>query len=215
MTRGALDAGLRRYQPASTPVGDAVGANDNLFASGHLSSAELFRQFAPFVASFLLRIGVQRADLDDLIQDVFLVAHRNGGYTVGPAKPTTYLAAIAIRAASSHRRKRRTRSFVQFNSSVVNIAPDQEINPESHIDKKRKLQILQRALDKMDDDKRSIFVLAELYGETVVSLANGLGINVDTAYNRLRVARKIFRGAAKSLWIPPTRCVDENSLETY
>lgn len=168
--------------------------------SGHLDSAELFRQFAPFVASFLLRIGVQRADLDDVMQEVFLVAHRNGGFTAGPAKPTTYLAAIAIRAATSHRRKRQTRSFVQPNNAAVTAAPDQEANPENSVDEKRKLQMLQRALDMMDEDKRAIFVLAELYGETVVSIANVLGIKVETAYSRLRAARQMFRGAAKSLW---------------
>ena len=58
-----------------------LGADPNLSANGHLDSAQLFRQFAPFVASFLMRLGVQRADLDDLMQEVFLVAHRNGGYT--------------------------------------------------------------------------------------------------------------------------------------
>jgi RNA polymerase sigma-70 factor (ECF subfamily) len=182
-----------------------AGANEHLSVSGHLDSAELFRKFAPFVASFLLRIGVQRADLDDLMQEVFLVAHRNGGYTPGPAKPTTYLAAIAIRAATSHRRKRQTRSFVQPNNSAVTTAPDREANPESHVDQKRKLLMLQQALEMMDDDKRTIFVLAELYGETVVSIATVLGIKVETAYSRLRAARQMFRGAAKSLWREESR----------
>jgi RNA polymerase sigma-70 factor (ECF subfamily) len=177
-----------------------AGANQNLSASGHLDSAELYRQFAPFVASFLLRIGVQRADLDDLMQEVFLVAHRNGGYTAGPAKPTTYLAAIAIRAATSHRRKYQTRSFIQPSDSAVKVASDHDNNPERNIDQKRKLLLLQRALDMMDEDKRAIFVLAEIYGETVVSIASGLGIKVETAYSRLRAARQMFRGAAKTLW---------------
>jgi RNA polymerase sigma-70 factor, ECF subfamily len=177
-----------------------TGANENLSENGNLDSAELFRRFAPFVASFLLRIGVPRTDLDDLMQEVFLVAHRNGGYSPGPAKPTTYLAAIAIRAATSHRRKKQTRSFVQSNNSAVTLASDQGNTPESDVDHKRKLLLLQQALDMMDEEKRAIFVLAELYGETVVSIAEGLGIKVETAYSRLRAARQMFRGAAKSLW---------------
>jgi len=176
-----------------------AGANDNLSANGHLDSAELFRRFAPFVASFLIRIGVQRADLDDLMQEVFLVAHRNGGYTAGPAKPTTYLAAIAIRAATSHRRKRQTRSFVQANNTAVKLASDHNDTPETSVDRNRKLLMLQQALDMMDEEKRAIFVLAELYGETVVAIASGLGIKVETAYSRLRAARQMFRGAAKSI----------------
>jgi RNA polymerase sigma-70 factor (ECF subfamily) len=54
-------------------------------------------------------------------------------------------------------------------------------------------------LDTLDDDKRTVFILVELYGESVVSIAAGLGIQVDTAYSRLRAARRMFRNAAAAL----------------
>jgi RNA polymerase sigma-70 factor (ECF subfamily) len=166
----------------------------------HLDSAELFKQFAPFVAGFLLRLGVSRDDLDDLMQEVFLVAHRNGGYAPGPAKPTTYLANIAFRAATSHRRKLKTRSFVRTDQETVTASPYRlEDNPETALDQKQRVELLHRALDRLDEDKRSVFVLAEVYGETVVSIASGLGIPVDTAYSRLRAARRLFREAALAL----------------
>ncbi|MBN1655447.1 MAG: RNA polymerase sigma factor [Deltaproteobacteria bacterium] len=166
----------------------------------HLDSAELFRRFAPFVASFLLRMGVERADLEDVLQEVFLVAHRNGGYSPGPAKPTTYLANIAFRAATTHRRKNQTRSFVYPNQEIVANAPDVLQNPENKTEHAQRLRLLQKALDALDDDKRTVFILAELYGETVVSIAAGLGIQVDTAYSRLRAARRLFRAAARELY---------------
>ena len=166
----------------------------------HLDSAELFKQFAPFVAGFLLRLGVAKDDLDDLMQEVFLVAHRNGGYSPGPAKPTTYLANIAFRAATSHRRKRQTRSFVRTDQERVVASPYRlDDNPETALNQKQKVELLHRALDRLDEDKRAVFVLAEVYGETVVSIASGLGIPVDTAYSRLRAARRLFREAALSL----------------
>jgi len=166
----------------------------------HLDSAELFKQFAPFVAGFLLRSGVSRDDLDDLMQEVFLVAHRNGGYSPGPAKPTTYLANIAFRAAISHRRKCKTRSFVRADQKSVATSPNRiEDNPETALDQKEKLGLLHRVLETLDEDKRAVFVLAEVYGETVVSIASGLGIPVDTAYSRLRAARRLFREAALQL----------------
>ena len=55
------------------------------------------------------------------------------------------------------------------------------------------------ALDTLDDDKRAVFVMAALEGETVGSIAAGLGIPVDTAYSRLRAGRKLFREAATRL----------------
>lgn len=157
----------------------------------HLSSAELFRRHAPFVAKFILRMGVPRADLDDMMQEVFLIAHRNGGYQPGPAKPTTYLANIAYRIVYTERRKRKVRSFVESNDEQVAAAggagdPEHTASQNQHVAK------LQRALDSLDEDKRAIFVLAELQGETVASIAAGMGIPVDTAYSRLRAARKLF-----------------------
>jgi len=144
-------------------------------------------------------MGVQRADLEDVLQEVFLVAHRNGGYSPGPAKPTTYLANIAFRAATTQRRKNQTRSFVHANQEIVANAADCLTNPERTADHVQRLELLQKALDTLDDDKRTVFVLAELYGESVVSIAAGLGIQVDTAYSRLRAARRIFRSAAEAL----------------
>jgi RNA polymerase sigma-70 factor (ECF subfamily) len=59
---------------------------------------------------------------------------------------------------------------------------------------------LDRALSALDADKRAIFVMAELQGDSVVAIAEGLGIPVDTAYSRLRAARRIFREAAEALY---------------
>jgi RNA polymerase sigma-70 factor, ECF subfamily len=175
----------------------------------HLDSAELFRRYAPFVANFLARLGVLRSDVDDLVQEVFLVAHRCGGYTPGPAKPTTYLASIAFRAATTHRRKRQTRSFVKQADDIVNNAGDDRNSPERDADQRRQLALLDRALGALDVDKRAIFVMAELQGESVVAIAESLGIPVDTAYSRLRAARRIFREAAEALHSEPGQTLAE------
>ena len=175
----------------------------------HLDSAELFRRYAPFVANFLARMGVARSDVDDLVQEVFLVAHRGGGYAPGPAKPTTYLASIAFRAATTHRRKRQTRSFVRLADEVVSSAGDERHSPERDADQKRQLALLDRALDALDQDKRVVFVMAELQGESVVAIAQVLGIPVDTAYSRLRAARRIFREAAEALHIESASALPE------
>src|ERR1044071_5959485 len=127
----------------------------------HLDSAELFRRHAPFVAKFILRMGVPRADLDDLMQEVFLVAHRGGGYSPGPAKPTTYLASIAFRLVHTERRKRRVRSFIETNEERVNAAQG-DSDPERAAGQGERLLQLQKALDTLDEDKRAVFILVEL-----------------------------------------------------
>jgi RNA polymerase sigma-70 factor (ECF subfamily) len=125
------------------------------------------------------------------MQEVFLIAHRNGGYQPGPAKPTTYLASIAFRLVHTERRKKKVRSFVEVNDERVSAASG-GADPERIAVQQEQMRALQRALDALDEEKRAVFVLAELQGETVVSIAAGLGIPVDTAYSRLRAARKQF-----------------------
>ncbi|MDD9944130.1 MAG: RNA polymerase sigma factor [Myxococcales bacterium] len=168
-------------------------------AGEHLDSSELFRRYARYVANFLVRMGVPGRDLDDLMQEVFLVAHKHGGYTPGPAKPTTYLANIAFKAVVSHRRKARTRGFVSVDERAVEHAAAGSRNAEAQREHDQKLEILDRVLGTLDEDKRAVFVMAELQGETVVSIAAGLGVPVDTAYSRLRAARKKFRAAVLEL----------------
>jgi RNA polymerase sigma-70 factor (ECF subfamily) len=161
-----------------------------------LDSAELFRRHAPFVAKFILRMGAPRADLDDLMQEVFLIVHRNGGYQPGPAKPTTYLASIAFRLVHTERRKRKVRSFVESDEERVGHAAGTG-NPEQDLDHRQQLNRLDDALDTLDADKRAVLVLADIQGETVVSIAAALDINLDTAYSRLRAARRLFRDAVE------------------
>ena len=141
-------------------------------------------------------MGIRDADLDDLLQEVFLVAHRLGGYHPGPAKPTTFLATIAVKLVKTERRKRQVRSFVEANDDEV-MAASGEGDPEQTATERQQLVALQRVLDMLDEEKRAVFVLAELEGETVVSIATSLGIPIDTAYSRLRAARLAFRRAAE------------------
>jgi RNA polymerase sigma-70 factor (ECF subfamily) len=161
-----------------------------------LTSGQLFERHAQFVARFIFRMGVRDADLDDLLQEVFLVVHRLGGYHPGPAKPTTFLATIAVKLVRTERRKRQVRSFVEANDDEVREASG-EGNPEQTATERQRLVELQKVLEMLDEEKRAVFVLAELQGETVVSIASSLGIPIDTAYSRLRAARLAFRKATE------------------
>jgi hypothetical protein len=67
-------------------------------ANAHAISAEtLYREHASFVASFLRHFGTSESDLDDIVQDVFVLPHRKGGYQPGAAGPRTWLASLAMR----------------------------------------------------------------------------------------------------------------------
>lgn len=171
--------------------------SENL-SPARITTEELFRQHAPFVARLLHRLGVPAREIDDVVQQVFVVVHKNGGYVQGPATPTSYLGAIAVRAASSARRRdnaQRSRHAGYSPELLAGAGRD----PVSLLEVRHELTQLQAALDEMDAELRAVLVLTELEGESCVSIAASQGIAVGTVYWRAHQARKQFRKIAARL----------------
>ncbi len=159
-----------------------------------IPTAELFRQHARFVARFLVRYGADQSSVEDLIQDVFLVAHAHGGYHPGPAKPTSWLGAIAMRLATTHRRKVRLRRHAHTGGDVDDRASDVP-TPEVRCDIDARMQQLHRALQQLPPEHRTTFILFELEGESCASIAAAMEVPVGTIHSRLHVARRRLREA--------------------
>jgi RNA polymerase sigma-70 factor, ECF subfamily len=164
----------------------------------HLDAEALYRAHATFVARFLLRLGARNEDVPDLVQDVFLVAHRRGGFSPGPAKPTTWLAEIAFRVASDRRRKAGRRREDADTDTVV-LAPSATDSPGRQAEAREALDRVQRALDSLTPEKRAVFVLFELEGQPCDAIAAAMEIPVGTVYSRLHAARRDFAKAHAAL----------------
>ena len=158
----------------------------------------LFRAHGRFIASFLHRYGVHEADVEDAVQEVFIVAHQKGGYRPGPAAPRSWLAAIAIRVAASTRRQRARRRSSHDQVDLERIATA-EPGPGQRATERESLARVQRALDSLDDEHRAAFVLFEIEGQGCEEIAATLGIPIGTVYSRLHNARRRFREAHRAL----------------
>jgi len=165
---------------------------------------ELFRHHADFVARFLGRLGAGADEIDDLVQEVFLTAHRRGGFVPGSAKPTTWLAEIALRVASNARRSRRRSRVAADEESVAAAVSDADGPFESAAHAESTARV-QRALEALDFDRRVVFVLYELEAEPCDAIAACLSIPVGTVYSRLHAARREFVRAYQRLSAEPER----------
>ena len=171
-------------------------------ARAHLGARELFVAHASFVARFLARLGVRPADLDDLVQEVFLVAHRHGGFTPDRGRATTWLAHIATRVASNARRTLRRRHEEQDDEALTeHRSPGAD--PHQSAETTESLARVERALGALEIEQRAIFVLFEVEGESCEAIALGLGVPVGTVHSRLHKARKDFQRAFERLPKPP------------
>lgn len=166
-----------------------------------IAAEELFRLYADFVARFLARLGV--SDVDDLVQEVFLVVHRRGGYAERGARPTTWLAEIAVRVASTARRTARRRPLV-LDEIATETATDAAASPFDRAVHAQSLDRVQQALDTLTLDARALFILFELEGESCDAIATALKVPVGTVYSRLHAARRAFREAYERLTTSPS-----------
>jgi RNA polymerase sigma-70 factor (ECF subfamily) len=171
----------------------------------HIGAEALFRAHAGFIAGFLVRLGVPVSELDDLVQEVFVVALRKGGYSAGPAQPRTWLSAIALRVAQASRRTRSTRSTREsLDSDALELLPLVASDEGERLDARRRVENVQRALNTLADEHRAAFLLYELEGESCEGIAAAWNVPVGTVYSRLHYARRRFLQAYNALSLTPS-----------
>lgn len=158
---------------------------------------QAFEQHFSMVWRSMRRLGVPESTLDDAVQDVFLVLHRRWADFQHQSSLRTWIYGILLRVASDHTRRAR-RERARWSPEV----PDLESSAESpdHLYQQREAAVLLRnALAQLEDKERQMLVLIDLEERSVVDAAEALGINLNTAYSRLRRARQSFEKALKAV----------------
>jgi len=138
----------------------------------------------------LRHLGVRDADLEDVAQDVFMVAFRRLEDFEGRSSVRVWLYGIALRRASEYRRKAHVRREV-----ATETLPEDGMSPnqQATLETRRKLERLASLLEDLDEAKREAFVLYELEGLTMKEVAEAVGCKLQTAYARHRAARDHVR----------------------
>jgi RNA polymerase sigma-70 factor, ECF subfamily len=159
------------------------------------SLAELFAAHGDFVWRVLTSLGVRDADVDDATQEVFITVYKRiDAWDTARVPAKAWLYSIARRVASNHRRSERRQ-----RERTDDQAPPPEPGPalDEALDRKRTLDRLDAALAKLDDDKRTVFVLFELEDLSMNEVAEIAGCPVQTAYARLYAARREIASALR------------------
>lgn len=150
-------------------------------------------------------MGVRANALDDVVQDVFVVVHRNLERFEGSGSITSWIFGIVLRVVRNHRRTLRRKGAGQALASVVTdadllVAPLRD-SPHEQLKKRQASRIWQEVLAQMAHSKAEMLVMVELEGRSVAEIAWLLELPVKTAYSRLRRARLDFsRMVAKRVY---------------
>jgi RNA polymerase sigma-70 factor (ECF subfamily) len=141
-----------------------------------------------------LRMGIRRltwpgCDVDDLLQEVFVVVIRNPRPLLLAESPKAWLYGVAVKVASSARRKHRVRELLRLDAAAV-TAP--VASAQFDLEARATAAAVHRALGKISSKKREVLVLFELQGLTGPEIADALGCPLKTVWTRLHHARKDF-----------------------
>jgi len=156
----------------------------------------LFEAECSYVWTSLRRLGVRDRDLEDLVHEVFLVVHRHlADYDARrPVRP--WLFGISFRVAAAYRRLARTqRELVSDSIEAVDMEP----SAHDRVETKQAQELVMKALDMLDLDRRALILMHEFDELTMPEIAEIIGVPLNTAYSRLRLAREQFTAACRRI----------------
>ena len=157
---------------------------------------QAFEQHFSMVWRSLRRLGVPEAALDDASQDVFLVLHRRWADFQRQSSLRTWIYGILLRVAGDYA-KRARRERARWSPEIPELESPAD-SPDHLYQQRETAAVLRLALAQLEDKERQMLVLIDLEERSVVEAAEALGINLNTAYSRLRRARQSFEKALRT-----------------
>lgn len=146
----------------------------------------------PFVWRCLQSLGVPPSGLDDAVQDVFLVVHRQLRHFEGKSSLRTWLYGIARKVAFNHRRRLQRKGHTE---ALDEQAASPDGGPHDRAQDSQAAQFVREFLERLPEQRREVFLLAAVEQWSAPEVAEALNVPLNTVYSRLRVAREEFKAA--------------------
>lgn len=150
-----------------------------------LDDAAFFERFSPYVARIGLRLLGRNPDVDDLVQEVFIVAFRKRDQLRDEGATKGWLAVVSVRIARKLLRRRRWRQLVGLDHGTAALElPDHQLAP----DDRALLSRVYCVLDRMNVEQRLAWTLRYIEGERLEDVAARCGCSLATAKRRIAAA---------------------------
>jgi RNA polymerase sigma-70 factor (ECF subfamily) len=165
------------------------------------SFATLINQYDRHIYRLALNITGNQEDAEDVLQDSFLKAYSNLGHFQGDSRFYTWLVRIAVNEALMKLRKRRRASSVSLDepaetndrSLMPKEIEDWGENPEQSYARAELQEILNQAMEELEPQFRTVFVLRDVEEFSTEETARMLGLSVPAVKSRLLRARLKLR----------------------
>ncbi|HET6574798.1 MAG TPA: sigma-70 family RNA polymerase sigma factor [Fimbriiglobus sp.] len=168
----------------------------------------VFREYAPRIYNLARRMLGNDADAEDVTQDVLVQVVRKLHTFRGESQLPTWLHRVTVNAALAHREKRanrQKREMATGDEALEAIAadpptvgvrlprPGAEAAPEQTVLAAEQRAVIERAIAKLPEGFREVYVLADVEGLPNAEIADMLDLSVAAVKSRLHRARERMR----------------------
>lgn len=165
----------------------------------------VFREYAPRIYHLARRLLGNDADAEDVTQDVLLQVVRKLHTFRGESALPTWLHRVTVNAALAHREKRANRqkhenatgddATLEGNSEPPGGVKLPRSSPAAIALQGEQRELIDRAIKRLPEPFRDIYVLADVEGLPNPDIADMLGMSVPAVKSRLHRARQRMRDA--------------------
>lgn len=160
----------------------------------------LYREHAQTVARWAARLGGPNIDAEEVVQDVFLTAHRLLPTFRGEAKFTTWLFRITQNQVRHKVRKLKWQRLLYGSSpETLEALATKDPSPVQDLERREAGDTIYRILDGMSEKYRTPFILFEIEKLSGEEIATMLDQKVATIWVWLHRARAQFLDGLKKL----------------
>ncbi len=171
----------------------------------------VFREYAPRIYNLARRMLGNDADAEDVTQDVLLQVVRKLHTFRGDAQLPTWLHRVTVNAALAHREKRANRQRRETATGDEQVLeaigaedlpgpagvklprPGLEMAPDEIALAAEQRAVIERAISRLPEAFRDVYVLADVEGLPNAEIADILGLSVAAVKSRLHRARLRMR----------------------
>ena len=165
------------------------GAFNAIVAGCQRGDRDAQRQLYEFHHQQVYRLSVRmvgRQEADDVTQQVFLQVLRKIGQFSGQSRLETWLYRVAVNECLQHLRR-------NGRHRVNPLLHDPTDRSASSTQQSEDVELLERSMQRLDPDLRTIFVLREVEQMSYHEIASTLDISEGTVASRLNRARRLLR----------------------
>jgi len=141
----------------------------------------------------------EEAEAQDIMQDTYLKAYEKLYQFKHESKFSTWLIRIGINEALNKLKSRAKLYPVnQIHTEIMNVENEQ-LNPEKQMIQKEKALLLEKSIDKLNPEYRSVYIMKEVEGLSIKEIAEIMSLSESNVKVRIHRAKAMIKDELYSL----------------